>query len=364
MINTLQYEATAGQFIFSFVFFNTIILLTYWNARYIHNRKIGWASILLFCLYAFWDPDYFTFKYIMLASEATFRDPLYYYLTFASFGSYTFYRLIIWGASLLMIWKICQMFNINTSLYSYIFAVFFLLTFSFARASLGMALYFYGLSILLKKGKFNICGILLILSSYFGHRSMLPLIVLTPLVFIKFSRKKLLLLVCLFPIIVATTSLIIHKISDTNSTGEHIDGFSSAVKSYSSIQDFELNWKFKLITIVRNASHYVLCLYVIWQMWFKQIASYKKPIPDYINRFAVASIIICCIALALSLSNIGIASVTSKRYLYMSGIPLCICMTYLTQEKMCSWKRLRTLLFISLLWSEGYFIGKYLSYYQ
>lgn len=360
MINTFQNEATAGQFIFSFVFFNTIILLTYWNAKYIRNRKIGWISILVFCLYAFWDTDYFSFKYIMLASDATFRDPLYYYLTFASFGSYTFYRLIIWGLSLLMVWKTCQMFNLNTSLYAYIFAVFFLLTFSFARASLGMALYFYGLSRLLKKGKYDIYGTLLILSSYFGHRSMLPLIALTPLIFIRFSRKKLLLLLCLFPIIVAATSLVIRTISNTNNT----DGFSSAVKSYSSIQDFELNWKFQLITILRNFSHYVLCLYVIWRIWFKQIALYKKPIPDYINRFAMASIIICCIALALSLSNIGIASVTSKRYLYMSGIPLCVCMTYFLQNGICSFRQLNILLFISILWSEGYFIGKYLSYYQ
>ena len=360
-----QNEATLTQFVFSFLFINIIILINYLCAKKHTKSKIAWFLPLVFCLYAFWDTDYFSFRQIFYNITDEFRDPLYYYISLISFDSYFVYRLIIWGLALLLFYKTCKRFDLNDNITAYIFAVYFLLTFSFARASLGMAMYFYGLSYLIKPANSNktfnvIYGVLFVLSSYFGHRSMLPLIVMVPLTFIKLTKGRLFILVLFFPVIVIGIKLILNYFISGPSLDGQLEEFSNAARSYSSMSDFELNWKFKLITILRNSSHYILCIYLLYVFCLKKTSS---SVPLHIKRLVTISALISCIALALTVTDIGIASVTSKRYLYMTGIPTCIALSYAVKSKICSFKRLNLLLIVSLIWAEGFFVGKIFSYY-
>lgn len=363
----IQNEATSGEFWFSFIFFNIIVFIEYLCARDKEFRRIAWILPLVFCIWAFWDTDYYSFKYIFQHPSPSFRDPLYYYLTFISFDSYSIYRLIIWGGALLLYYKTCSRLELNKNIAAYIFTVFFLLTFSFARASLGMALYFYGLSYLLKPDDYNknvgyIWGTIFILLSYLGHRSLLPIIAITPFIFIPLTKQRIILILCIIPLIAwASKTFMLYFIYDGSALNGQFSEFSNAVRSYSTIQDFELNWKFKLITIIRNASHYLICIYLLWTIWFNKRTQYDPP--TYIMRLITISLFISCIAAALSLADVGIASVTSKRYLYMTGIPLCLALTYLTQEDICDWRNLNLLLVASFIWGNGYFIGKIISHY-
>lgn len=365
-MNMFQDEATAGEFWFSFMFFNVAMLVSFICARKKKESVFVWVIALLFCVYAFWDTDYYSFRYIYFHLTSSFRDPLYYYLAYISLGSYSIYRLIIWGVAMLLFYKTCNRFGVSKNLSVYIFVVFFLLTFSFARASLGMTLYFYGLSCLLKPNVNNrrascFNGIVFICLSYLGHRSMLPLILLTPLAYIHLTKKRVFILGCIFPVIVVAIRLVLqYFIKDNYAMGGQLSEFSDAVRGYATVRDFELNWKFKLITVLRNMSHYVLCLYLLWSVWLKK---QSIMIPPYIKGFVTMSVVISIIALALSLSDVGVASVTSKRYLYMTGIPLCISLAYTVQKGLCSWRMLNVLLMVSVLWAEGYFIGKIISHY-
>ena len=188
-----QVEATQHQYIFNFVLMNVIFLLGFLFRKNRQTFFFTWLLILIFCLFAYWDTDYFTFRGIFYTSLADFRDPFYYYLGLISFNSYTVFRFYIWGLALLLLFKTSQHLKINRNTLAFVFPIFFLLLFSYARASLGMAMYFYGLSFLLvpKKNKTIISyiwGILFICFSYFGHRSMLLPIALTPLIFFNFNK--------------------------------------------------------------------------------------------------------------------------------------------------------------------------------
>lgn len=364
-MNQVQWEASLWEFLFSFFFFNVILCVSFLCARDCKIRQLPWLLALFFCVFAFWDTDYYSFRYFFYHPVSDFRDPLYYYLTYPAFGIYPIYRLIIWGCALYLFRKTCNRFGVNGNVSAYVFVAFFLLTFSFARASLGMALYFYGLSLLLKPNLLHrvdsyLWGIVFILLSYFGHRSMLPLIVMTPLAFVKITRFRIFLLLCLFPLMIWGIRTIMLYFIDLDSSNGQLGEFSDAVRSYATSGDFVLNWKFALITFLRNASHYLLCAYLLWMVWLKR--SYCS-VPLYIKRFVTFSIAISCIAVSLSLSDIGVATVTSKRYLYMTGIPLSISLVYLVQEKKCSWRILNLLLIPSYLWAEAFFIGKLFSYY-
>jgi hypothetical protein len=241
-----------------------------------------------------------------------------------------------------------------------------MLTFSFGRASLGMALYFYGLSYLLKPNENHktgsyLWGVLFIVVSYFGHRSMLPLIVMTPLAFMRITKQRVILLVCMLPVLIIAARMTMQYFvdSDVGADGQ-LEGFAKAVRSYATVKDFELNWKFRLITTLRNASHYILCIYLLWVVWLKR---HDEEVPRHIKGFVTITVLVACVATSVSLAGVGIASVVSKRYLYMTGIPLCIALAYTVQKGLCGWHRLNLLLLVSLVWSEGYFIGKLASYY-
>ena len=126
-IETLQQlEATKGQYIFNFILMNLIFLLSYINRNKRRNIAITWLLALVFVVFAYWDTDYFTFRPIFYSPElATFRDPLYYYLSLISVNSYTVFRLIIWGLGLYFFKKTVDRLNISRNIAIYIFVVFF-----------------------------------------------------------------------------------------------------------------------------------------------------------------------------------------------------------------------------------------------
>lgn len=369
MLLNLPQEASANEFWFSFIFFNCIVLVAYIIARYMKPKlNPVWGLVLIFCLYAFWDTDYFSFRSIFYNIDSDFRDPLYYYLSLISFDSYTLYRLMIWGVSLLLFRKTCVRLALDLNLSIYVFVVFFLLTFSFARASLGMALYFYGLSHLLVRGKLGsnlrfdfVKGIMLIVLSYLGHRSLLLPILMTPFAYVKFSKKTFLIMIFAFPVLVIVVrTIMLNFATGIVSIGGQLEGFSDAARSYASSGDFDLNWKFRLITDLRNGSHYVACAYFAYIKLFKYN---RLAFPAWVNGMVMLSILIALFSAAMSLSGVGVASVTSKRFLYMTGIPICLILTYLYQHKLCTWRILSYLLLLALLWGDGYFVGKIISYY-
>lgn len=362
-----QAEATRDQYIINFVLMNIVFLFSYICRRKREPVFFTWLLVLVFVLYAFWDTDYFSFRTIFYttAEIVNFRDPFYYYLSLISFDSYTFFRLLIWGTGLLLFAKIIRRFEIPYNFSIYIFAIFFLLTFSYARVSLGMAMYFYGLSYLLKPSRFHkiggfIWGLIWIGCSYFGHRSLAALILLTPLAFIKLDKKRFVYIAIIGAAIgVVTAYLIAGLMSGSLSLGDSMGAAGEAADHYTSIEvELELNWKFKLMRLLRFSSFYIALAYIVWKTVFSQSSRYIRPEMKQLATFCLGLLVF---AVSFFTTPALGADVIAYRYLYMLGIPLCVIIAYMGSYKICKLRTIQWLLLPAFLYAEGFIFGKILS---
>lgn len=122
-------------------------------------------------------------------------------------GNYFLFRTIVFGSAFILFCKTAKRFGINpyyAALYMYISHV---ILFSYARATLAMAVYFYGLSFLcIKKGKhekiLHYCfALFLIYTCKVFHTSTIILTILTITIFLPFRKWSVIVLIIMIPII-------------------------------------------------------------------------------------------------------------------------------------------------------------------
>lgn len=352
-----------SEFWFNFILINIILFLLYnWRgAKQIHYSS--WWLIVFFCLVAFWDTDYFSFARIFYEEIEEFRDPIYKYISYVCFGSYIIFRFIIWGSALYLIYRTSVRLKLQRNKFIYIFAVFFLLTFSYARVSLAMALYYYGLSLLIlsykrdKLSRIVYVGIIFIIA-FWAHRSILLPILLTPLIYLHLTKRKIILTLIILPILFLGIKYILGNIIEgVLLIGE--SAFTESAVGYASSQiTMEFNWKWEIITTLRYYSFYLSMLIILWKCYFKKITI---EIPKYIQQLTTITAAIMIIAVAILIianNNLLGMWVIGYRYLYMTGIPICLILSYLNQQKLISNKQLNWILILPFLYSELFILGK------
>ena len=350
-----------SEYIFDFILLNICLCISY-NYR---NSKIPtflpWFLTLIFCLYAFWDTDYFTFAFGFSRGLPNVRDFIYPYLAYISFDSYIIFRLYIWGIGIILYYYTSKRFNIRRNLAIFIFISFFLLTFSYARASLGMAFYFYGLSFLLiKKGK-TIKRMIIMISfftlAFMAHRSMVFLIALTPLTLFNLRKSHLWLILALIPLFV----FIIHYFTEyiaLGGIGGNSDLTTSASKYASFSHEQKMNWKYMIVTWLHYMGFYIALIYILYYVYF---AKHRVILPTFINRLLPFLITISIISFILITSPAMGLWIIGYRFLYMTGIPLCCIIGYMYQNRLISTQVLNLLMMTPILYSECFILGKIIS---
>ena len=352
-----------SEFWFNFILINIIFFLLYnWRgAKQIHYSS--WWLVVFFCLVAFWDTDYFSFARIFYEEIEEFRDPIYKYISSVCFGSYIIFRFIIWGGALYLVYRTSVRLKLNRNKFIYIFAVFFLLTFSYARVSLAMALYYYGLSLLIisdrrsKLSRIIYVGIIFIVA-FWAHRSIILPILLTPLIYLHLTKRKIILTLIILPILFIGIKYILGNIIEgVLLIGE--SAFTESAVGYASSQiTMEFNWKWEIITTLRYYSFYLSMLIILWKCYFKKITI---EIPKHIQQLITITTAIMIIAVAILIianNNLLGLWVIGYRYLYMTGIPICLILSYLNQQKLISNKQLNWILLLPFLYSELFILGK------
>lgn len=363
----LQQEATQNQYIFNFVLMNIIFLFSYLYRKNKNVVSLVWVLVVVFLLFAYWDTDYFSFREIFYTSlNKDFRDPMYYYLSFISLNSYTVFRFLIWGVALLLFYKTVKRFNLPLNYSAFIFCVFFLLTFSYARVSLGMAMYFYGVSRLLVSSHKNkvtdlFVGMLFIICSYWGHRSMLVPILMTPILFVELNKKTVYLFILIGVFFSSLAPVILSGFASEEITMDsQLSGFEEAATQYAGNEAVvEYNWKFTLMKNLRNYSFIILMVYFVWKVVFSKLSMQIDP-----SIKKLLSLCCCILIVALSFMSIPGAgsSIIGYRYLYMLGVPLCLMLSYMVANGLCKFRTMYLLLLPALLYSEGFLFGKILSF--
>lgn len=141
----------------------------------------GIFFILLFCVFAFWSWDYFSYGKLFTKVRNSGKsvqdiEPVYNFLMIYICPSYEIFRLIVWGVALTLYAATIKRLNINECNAWFILGIGFLPWFSYARVSIVPAIIIYGMSLFsapFEKNKMlsMVLGFIIILSSVFFHKS-------------------------------------------------------------------------------------------------------------------------------------------------------------------------------------------------
>lgn len=130
-------------------------------------------------------------------------------------GSFILWKIIVYGLSLLLIHLSLKRLGVNNLVSLLFFVGLCLISYGSTRGVLAYAVYVFGLSFIKeKKTMFVILGWAIILSSYFFHNSMIPIIAMTPLVYMNLSKIKVIILLLIFPFIQMAFNALVSGVFD------------------------------------------------------------------------------------------------------------------------------------------------------
>lgn len=347
--------STSYEILFDFILMNVIYILSYRRMGDKYVALLPWLLVVLFCLFSFFGSDYFSYKAMFGFITLDFRDPLYYFIQELSCGSYLFFRLLIWGNALLLVYFTSLRLHVRKNVMIFVFSILFLQTFSYARASLAMSLYFFGLTFLfvpLKNRVLSISiAIFFLIFSFFAHRSMLPLIVLAPLTLVRINKKRFLLLLLFVPLFAWLLKFVMQAVlNDLLESSFVPENFTAAGNQIAGFENKNHSVRQLFIVWFKYLGFYIAYMVTMWKMIFHK-KGVKVDVP--IKRCMNAATIIMLIATSFFLTSAnGATFAVAYRYLFMSGIPVSLGLASLYRKKLCTKKELLIVLCVPFAYSE------------
>ena len=361
----------AGAFFCGLLFL--FIIGIYWGrcTKYpIDKRQNGtpllFFLITLFALTAWYQGDFFVYMRNVVVDfyvgiKSFHLENIYVYIIELTGQNYILFRLVIWGGALAFFLCTVKNYRLNATLSLFLMFLLFASIFSYARASLAMAVYFLGLSVFCKghnkkKSILAITGVCVIMSSYLFHKSMAVVIILTVFYFIPISKKTILPIL----FIVAVFGVFIDSYMDTfmeslmsmgdNHLADKIDEVMNGdTERRGAIGATFFGW----ISILWAYVPFYLSFILVAFIFFKD---QKKCSSEMTGLFRITFAIVI---LSTSILVFSAKSLTFfYRYLYMSFIPLSILIAYLLENKRMEKKQYKLILFLG----GGYNIITFLSY--
>lgn len=284
---------------------------------------------LYFIVYAIFyciDTDYFSYRDWMYDRDLTFWNKEMVYMVLIQFCKslptnypYEFFRLIVWGGAILIVclsaWQYRRHFNPGLAIV-FLF-ILYSSTFSYARASLAMSVYFAGLSLFLnvQSKAIKTLAVILICSSYFLHHEMIVGICLLPCLFIPFERKSVFLLSVLVILIVIVNFPFFLNVNYLSSIFDN-DDISSQIEHFNNKEQRV----FRLSTLVCYLTHFYPFYLITTLLW-------KKKFPYSVTKMYRVIYGILAVSITFMVVS-GPRSVFTYRVLFISMIPLTLLVDY------------------------------------
>lgn len=331
-----QLELLFDGFLFCTLIFSLFPRSGMWNGEYkFGSCYLGLVLIILFCMFAVIDTDYEhygdIYKRYTQYNELGHLEPFYGALMDVS-STYTMFRTLVWGTASLLFYKTIERLGLPIRYTLFLFVPIYLLTFSYARVSLALAVFFYGYSFLIKPHcyyKLNsfIVGGLLIFVSYFLHKSMLFMIILFPFSFFKLRKVYIYAALAFIPICITFLNTDFARIM---TSGNLLDADSMQFTSFSSYSNKKDTIKGIGILISRVLSwgglYYLLVEFV--RTYFRE-EELDKPFSRILNLVFISLIV----TLPFFFMK-GTNQILFYRFLYMSYIPVILIISYLSSNSM------------------------------
>ena len=278
----------------------------------------------------------FEYKNQVFGDQERGLEVFYQYLIHFINGDYFLFRLVVWGSSLLLVVFAARQFKVD--IYHTLFVLFvgFIMTFSYARATLAMAVFSVGAVTISIASERNIkkqilptiLGLIIIACSIYFHRSMFPIFIVSVCwAFMPWKRQITKYSMWLFPIFVAICTMVL------DSVFKELFVFANAVDDETGMLD-KAELYAEQESVVHNLNGYLRL--------FLHYATFYLPLVLISNVFRsdvivknvekriiwLYQIIYLIYVIATSIAFLDFdSSVFFYRFLYVSFIPMSILIT-------------------------------------
>lgn len=225
MLDFNRDNPTTLQSIFCLIAYLSVLILCYkdyYSCRWIHKTKrvkLYWYVILMSILYAltnFVDTDYFHYyRYVSHLShgiEDNTVEPVYSEIAKLTFFNYLLFRFVIWGLAFFLLYRASLKLRIKPDFVFYTLFVLYINLFTYARASLGMAVAFLGITLIISAKKdavIKIGGIIILLSSALFHSSMIVIVACSMIAYVlRWSKRWIIIYLIAIPCLTVGLRLI------------------------------------------------------------------------------------------------------------------------------------------------------------
>lgn len=176
----------------------------------VNNRSqflLLFLFITFYSVFEFAGGDFFHYKEFYevehIRGQDDGLDPIYLWLIDAIPNNYYLWRSIIWGAASFIWIQLIKYLGYSVRLAGCLFFLVVFFLFVGARQALGFSILYLGVTMILtpKQKGHRVIGMLLFLSSYFFHSTMIVYMILSVICFIPFSKTSLIIAILISPFI-------------------------------------------------------------------------------------------------------------------------------------------------------------------
>ena len=312
--------------VFAYAFKKTL-LSSYQSKR---SKDVTWLFAIFFTLYAIFycvNDDYFQYRNWLYGRDFSFWAKEHFYLYVVLFCRslsfeypYEVFRLIVWGGAVFIVYYTFRMYRglLLPSLVLLLLFVLYAGSFCYGRASLAMAVYFFGISIYLNyKGLlFRSIGIILAILSYYLHHEMIVGVALLPCLFIKFEKRSM----SYFSILGLVVAMI--ALTYLSSYAQYLDLLFDNDELSSKVENFteKEQGAFRLSTLIKYLNFFYPFYLITKYCWKK-----KNP-HSIVGMYRITyGILMASVAFMVVF---GTRSVFGYRIMYIAMIPLALLIGY------------------------------------
>ena len=358
----LDFTFTHGSFslsLYCFLLFSLLVLVNYSSCTNpgvsrsysSYKRRLFLLGVAAFSITCFINGDFYNYQefvrnYDFSIAASNHAEPIYGFIIRIVGRNYLLFRIIVWGSGLLILSRSIVCLGLDDYKVIYFLLASFILTFSYARASLAFSIYFLGLALVCTQQKKTILkrliGIVLILVSYFFHHSMIIAILITPIIIMPFDRITILVGMLLIPLLFALFSNVINSIL---LSGEFLDNeeLADQIVFYAERSIDAINWKGRIYEWSNYASYFLPLLVLTYNGYYRK----RKLFPFYIEAFYKVAFSLTLVATMFLFLNIE-GKVFFYRILFMTFIPLSIVVCFAAANRIISRKTFLFLLYVGL----------------
>ncbi len=314
----------------------TIFILFVYTFRKEYNNKEYYSNnsylplvffVLSYSVLGYAEADTYHYEYLynemLLAKRPIHVEPFYYWLIDFLPSNYYVWRCVIWGGALALLIATFQRFELKTRSIGFAFALLLVQQFTLTRGCLGISLFLYSMSFLIKPlPNFRlihyVVAIIGCILSIFLHKSMILFILISFGIFLPIGKRTLWMMILAYPVL---RSYVIPFVFDVLGSGFLSEKTTSFSTLYLEGEKSVANLNGMISLIIQYVARFTL-FYVL----IKKYIFGKEEVPRYITSLFRYSLVLFYVALLFVGQQTS--SFVASRTLHMMCFPLTVVFAY------------------------------------